>query len=325
MICREDRERLSAYLDGVLEAGEAREVERHAAACGECSRTLEEWRRIGRMLSSLPRERAPASVMEAVRRAPAAPARRIRFPRVPAALAAAAAAMLVGVGIVLLQGHGQRATVSEKHLTNQQAMNQQATQPLEPAEPSATDSTPQEPEPAQALAQSDEIRDTAPGLAAGAPPAEPAAGRPGGISDVLVACYSTVTHQHDSGGFARAQRSLERATDRSLRGALRQAARENEEGGIVLAFRTREEFDRFVTLCRDEYGIEVRALQPIEGLRRRELQEEARADRAEVNEAEESLFLVQWAEAVRPGQEEESGAAQSQVERLVFRVRIAGD
>lgn len=46
MNCQNFEEKLSAYLDGELDYGAREEVERHLVECPECSRVLEEMRRI---------------------------------------------------------------------------------------------------------------------------------------------------------------------------------------------------------------------------------------------------------------------------------------
>lgn len=58
---RRFRERLSAYIDGELDAGEAASVEAHVAACPACSRDLAELRAVAAALQGLPSAEPPRS------------------------------------------------------------------------------------------------------------------------------------------------------------------------------------------------------------------------------------------------------------------------
>src|SRR5204862_288131 len=68
MNCAFDKEKLSAYYDGELVAGEKAEVERHIASCSECLRELGELKSAALLVKELPRLRAPRSIAEGVSR-----------------------------------------------------------------------------------------------------------------------------------------------------------------------------------------------------------------------------------------------------------------
>src|SRR5579864_2726375 len=68
MNCAFDKEKLSAFYDGELAAGEKGEVERHIASCSECLRDLGELKSAALLIKELPRLRAPKSIAEAVSR-----------------------------------------------------------------------------------------------------------------------------------------------------------------------------------------------------------------------------------------------------------------
>jgi hypothetical protein len=74
------RERLSAYLDGELEAGDAAALERHLRGCAECRAELAALREVRSLLSALPQPALPRSFA-----LPASAAARAR--RVPSAAA----------------------------------------------------------------------------------------------------------------------------------------------------------------------------------------------------------------------------------------------
>jgi anti-sigma factor RsiW len=57
----EQRERLSAYLDGELPTSERAPLERHLAGCAECRRELDELREVRALLRALPVPAAPRS------------------------------------------------------------------------------------------------------------------------------------------------------------------------------------------------------------------------------------------------------------------------
>jgi hypothetical protein len=95
-----ERERLSAYLDGELPAGERAEVAAHLAACPECAAFLAALSAVDEAAGALPAE-APEGYFEAF---PARVRSRLEAPRVaspgrrvPAWTWAAAAALLLGV------------------------------------------------------------------------------------------------------------------------------------------------------------------------------------------------------------------------------------
>jgi len=68
MHCAFDKEKLSAYYDGELAAGEKGEVERHIASCSECLRDLGELKSAALLIKELPRLRAPKSIADGVSR-----------------------------------------------------------------------------------------------------------------------------------------------------------------------------------------------------------------------------------------------------------------
>ncbi|HVR85945.1 MAG TPA: zf-HC2 domain-containing protein [Planctomycetota bacterium] len=68
MNCVFDKEKLSAFYDGELAAGEKAEVERHIASCSECLRDLGELKSAALLIKELPRLRAPKAIAEGVSR-----------------------------------------------------------------------------------------------------------------------------------------------------------------------------------------------------------------------------------------------------------------
>ena len=66
MNCAFDKEKLTGYYDGELEAAEKAEVERHIASCSECLRELGELKSAALLVKELPRLRAPKSIAEGV-------------------------------------------------------------------------------------------------------------------------------------------------------------------------------------------------------------------------------------------------------------------
>jgi len=68
MNCAFDKEKLTGYYDGELEAAEKAEVERHIASCSECLRELGELKSAAILVKELPRLRAPRSIAEGVAR-----------------------------------------------------------------------------------------------------------------------------------------------------------------------------------------------------------------------------------------------------------------
>src|SRR5204863_5004354 len=68
MNCAFDKEKLTGYYDGELEAAEKAEVEHHIASCSECLRELGELKSAAILVKELPRMRAPRSIAEGVSR-----------------------------------------------------------------------------------------------------------------------------------------------------------------------------------------------------------------------------------------------------------------
>lgn len=57
----EQRERLSAYLDGEMNDGEHVALERHLSTCEQCQRTLDEFREVRALLRAMPMPASPRS------------------------------------------------------------------------------------------------------------------------------------------------------------------------------------------------------------------------------------------------------------------------
>src|SRR5437879_503956 len=57
----EQRERLSAYLDGELDEGEREALEQHLPTCEQCQRTLDEFREVRALLRAMPMPAMPRS------------------------------------------------------------------------------------------------------------------------------------------------------------------------------------------------------------------------------------------------------------------------
>src|SRR5437867_1713436 len=68
MNCAYDKEKLTGYYDGELEAAEKADVGRHIASCSECLRELGELKSAALLVKELPRLRAPRSIAEGVSR-----------------------------------------------------------------------------------------------------------------------------------------------------------------------------------------------------------------------------------------------------------------
>ena len=66
MNCGFDGEELSMYADGVLDRQRTIDVESHISGCPECRDALELMRNLGKVFSSLPRERAPRELIELI-------------------------------------------------------------------------------------------------------------------------------------------------------------------------------------------------------------------------------------------------------------------
>src|SRR5262245_42119609 len=100
MSCGLEKDRLSGYYDGELDAAERAEVERHIASCSECLRELNELKVAVTDLRSLDRVPAPPAVRLGIARAAAAPV--VRWQRWFQAGVAAAAAALFAVSLVII-------------------------------------------------------------------------------------------------------------------------------------------------------------------------------------------------------------------------------
>lgn len=102
MSCTIDKEKLTGYFDGELEAVERAEVEGHIAACSECLRTLDEIQGAAAAVKGLTRHAVPKGVTDGILRAIAAPEAIPMRPRRHAWLGwatSAAAALFVGLNI----------------------------------------------------------------------------------------------------------------------------------------------------------------------------------------------------------------------------------
>ncbi|HEX7896261.1 MAG TPA: zf-HC2 domain-containing protein, partial [Planctomycetota bacterium] len=97
MSCVFDKERLTAFFDGELDAEERAETERHISGCSECLRDLGEIKSAASAVKTLARPRAPRSIAEGVAReiAVAGRVRRIDLWRRRAVWAVGAAAILL--------------------------------------------------------------------------------------------------------------------------------------------------------------------------------------------------------------------------------------
>jgi len=103
MNCAFDKEKLTGYYDGELEAAEKAEVERHIASCSECLRELGELKSAAILVKELPRLRAPRSVAEGVAREMQAAGKVHSFARMRRTIlwgSAAAAALFIGLNIM---------------------------------------------------------------------------------------------------------------------------------------------------------------------------------------------------------------------------------
>lgn len=107
----EQRERLSAYIDGELPPAETRRLEAHLATCAECRRELDQLRRLRTLLRALPTPRPPRSFAlpeTGPVPVPAAVARRERQTRrrVPVLARAAqwAGGLVAAAGLLLVLG-----------------------------------------------------------------------------------------------------------------------------------------------------------------------------------------------------------------------------
>src|SRR6185436_15245987 len=103
MNCPFDKEKLTGYYDGELEAAEKAEVERHIASCSECLRELGDLKSAALLVKELPRLRAPRSIAEGVTREIQSAGKVHQFAKVRRAVlwaCAAAAAGLVALNVV---------------------------------------------------------------------------------------------------------------------------------------------------------------------------------------------------------------------------------
>jgi len=99
-------DRLSAYLDGALDAGDLERVEAHLEVCGGCQRRYQELQSLQRLLRRLPEPSAAAGFDERLhwrlQRAAAAPSRREAIGRLwrgPLRVGLACATLLVVLGL----------------------------------------------------------------------------------------------------------------------------------------------------------------------------------------------------------------------------------
>jgi anti-sigma factor (TIGR02949 family) len=115
--------RLEAYLDGELPAGETAPIESHLSACESCRRELALARQVASMLRSLPEQSCPDTVVEAAARsieglpAPAAEPRAGRLSGwwrefLHPAAAAAALILVVAMTVFIGQEYHYRSTTS---------------------------------------------------------------------------------------------------------------------------------------------------------------------------------------------------------------------
>ncbi len=108
MSCGLDREKLTGYFDGELEAAGKAEVERHIGSCSECLRELGEIKSAAQLVKGLPRLRAPRSIAEGVSREIAASGGRVssldRARRRLGWLTLAAAAAFVALNVTYFAG-----------------------------------------------------------------------------------------------------------------------------------------------------------------------------------------------------------------------------
>ena len=103
MNCAFDKEKLTGYYDGELEAAEKAEVERHIASCSECLRELGELKSAAILVKELPRLRAPRSIAEGVAREIQTAGKVHSFVRMRRTIlwaSAAAAALFVGLNVM---------------------------------------------------------------------------------------------------------------------------------------------------------------------------------------------------------------------------------
>lgn len=110
MSCKEFEQHLSAYLDNELDAGARAKLEEHLPSCPDCTRQLDQMRRIGSLKARLeppePTDRQWRECWEGVSRrvAEPAPGRKARWLRRIGAAAGIAAAAVVLLVLLLYRG-----------------------------------------------------------------------------------------------------------------------------------------------------------------------------------------------------------------------------
>jgi predicted anti-sigma-YlaC factor YlaD len=102
--CEQARQRVSLLLDDELSPHESALLERHLAACGDCTAFASDVRAYTEMVRATPLEPAPQSWL------PRRPAASRLAAQVAAVTAAAAAAVLVAVSAISLNGGANSAT-----------------------------------------------------------------------------------------------------------------------------------------------------------------------------------------------------------------------
>ena len=116
MNCAFDKEKLSGYYDGELDAAEKAEVERHIASCSECLRELGELKSAAILVKELPRLRAPRSIAEGVQKEIQAAGRVHSFAKVRRTVmwaASAAAVLFIGINVIYFTSNSPRPAASE--------------------------------------------------------------------------------------------------------------------------------------------------------------------------------------------------------------------
>lgn len=117
MNCAFDKEKLTGYYDGELEAAEKAEVERHIASCSECLRELGELKSAAILVKELPRLRAPRSIAEGVAREMQAAGKVHSFAKARRTVlwaSAAAAVLFVGLNVMYFSASRESAPAMAK-------------------------------------------------------------------------------------------------------------------------------------------------------------------------------------------------------------------
>lgn len=117
MNCAFDKEKLTGYYDGELEAAEKAEVERHIASCSECLRELGELKSAAILVKDLPRLRAPKSIAEGVSREIQTTGKVHQFAKMRRTIlwaSAAAAALFVGLNVMYFSAAPKSAPVARE-------------------------------------------------------------------------------------------------------------------------------------------------------------------------------------------------------------------